>query len=264
MQAEKRRALAKKIVFFVAVILLWQLIFYLTTSVFHIWKPYMFPSPLGVAKTFYSLVAGNTLLVAVGTSLRRVFLGYFLSIVIGTALGLLIYRFSFLNETLKPVFLGLQTLPSICWLPFAILWFGLNESAILFVIVIGSTFSITIAVDAGMKSVNPLFIKAGRTMGANRIKLFANVILPDSLPHILVGLKQGWSFCWRALMNGEMLSATKGLGQILMLGRDLSDINQVMCIMVVIIVLGVSIDRLLFGLMENRMRKNRGLARNEN
>ena len=254
------KELIKKAGIYISVLLLWQIVFYLATDVLGIWKPYMFPNPLGVLRTFGNLIGNNTLFIAVGTSLRRVFLGYLLSVFIGGLLGLLLYRSKFLDEALRPIFLGLQTLPSICWLPFAILWFGLSESAILFVIVIGSTFSIAIAVEAGMKSVNPLYVKAGRTMGAGRLKLFSTIILPDSLPHIVVGLKQGWSFSWRALMNGEMLSATRGLGQILMLGRDLSDINQVMCIMVVIIVLGITIDYLLFGLIETKMRKNRGLG----
>ena len=260
MQADKRKLLLQNTAVFIGLILLWQLVFQLTTDVWGIWKPYMFPNPLGVIRTFWKLASGNTLLIAIGASLLRVFLGYLLSIVVGGTLGLLIYKVPFLCQILKPILLGLQTLPSICWLPFAILWFGLGENAILFVIVIGSAFSITLAVEAGMKSVNPLYIKAARTMGAGQWKLFTGVILPDSLPHLIVGLKQGWSFAWRALMNGEMISATKGLGQILMLGRDLADINQVMCVMLVIIVMGVAIDRLLFGTAEARMRKNRGMG----
>lgn len=249
----------KKTATIIIAILLWQLVFYLTTAVFEVWKPYMFPNPAGVAKTFVKMSANGTLWLAIITSLRRVFTGFILAVLIGFVLGLLIYRFKALNEMIKPLFLGLQTLPSICWLPFAILWFGINETAILFVIIIGSTFSVSIAVEAGLCSVDPLLIKAGKTMGADKLKLFTNIIIPASMPHILAGLKQGWSFAWRALMNGEMLSATIGLGQVLMLGRDLSDINQVMCVMVVIIVLGVLIDRTLFGIIENKMRRGRGL-----
>ncbi len=250
----------KKIALFIGLILFWQLVFYLTTEVFGIWKPYMFPNPLGVARTFAKLIGNNTLLIAIGASLRRVFLGFLLSILVGGLLGVAIYRFRLLNELFKPIFLGLQTLPSICWLPFAILWFGLDESAILFVIVIGSAFSIALAVEAGFKQVDPNFIKVGRTLGAGRARLFTTVIFPASLPQIITGLKQGWSFSWRALMNGEMLSATIGLGRVLMIGRDLSNINQVMCVMIVIIILGMAIDKLFFGFVEKRMRKNRGIA----
>lgn len=220
----------------------------------------MFPNPLGVAETFMKLAGNGSLFIAIFASLRRVLLGFLFSVAAGALLGLFLYKVKIFGEMLKPVFLGLQTLPSICWLPFAILWFGLNERAILFVIVIGSTFSVALSVEAGLKSVHPLYIKAGRTMGASPLQMLLYIIIPDSLPHIVVGLKQGWSFSWRALMNGEMLSATIGLGQILMLGRDLSDINQVMCVILIIMLLGMAIDAVFFGAVEKKMRRGRGIA----
>lgn len=255
----KGKSLYKALIY-AGIILFWQLVFYLTTDVMGIWKPYMFPNPLGVVQTFIKLCRDGSLIRAIATSLRRVFWGFVLSIILGAALGGLIYRFKLLGETLRPIILGLQTLPSICWMPFAILWFGLSEAAILFVIVIGSMFSIAIAVESGLKQVNPQFIRAGKTMGAGNMRIFTSIIVPASLPQIVSGLKQGWSFSWRALMNGEMLSATIGLGQVLMYGRDLADINQVMCVMMVIIILGMVIDRLLFGISESKMRQNRGLG----
>jgi len=252
-------AIAKKLGVIILLLLLWHLVYYLTTSVFQIWRPFLFPNPLGVIRVFANLADNNTLFIATAASMRRVLIGFFLSVAFGTLFGMLIYKAKFLNEALKPIFLGLQTLPSICWLPFAILWFGLNESAIIFVIVVGSTFSIALAVETGLKSVNPLFIKAGKTMGASPFKILLFIIIPDCLPHIIIGLKQGWSFSWRALMNGEMLSATVGLGQVLMLGRDFADINQVMCVIIVIMILGMIIDQLFFGIIEKKMRRDRGI-----
>jgi len=250
----------KKVGVLMALLLLWQLVFYLTTSVFQVWRPFMVPNPLDVIRVFGNLAGNNTLFIAISASMRRVLIGFFMSIAIGALLGLLIYRVKFLNDALKPVFLGLQTLPSICWLPFAILWFGLNETAIIFVIIIGSAFSIALAVEAAVKGVTPLFIKAGKTMGATPLKMLLYIIFPDCLPHVIVGLKQGWSFSWRALMNGEMLSATVGLGQVLMLGRDFADINQVMCVIIVIMVLGMLVDQLFFGIIEKKMRRDRGIV----
>jgi NitT/TauT family transport system permease protein len=197
--------------------------------------------------------------IAVLASAKRIFLGYILSIIIGIVVGLAIVRFKYLDENVSPLILGLQTLPSICWLPFSILWFGLNESAIIFVITIGSTFAVSIAIESGMKNINPLFVRAAKTMGAKGFSLYWNVIIPASLPSIISGLKQGWSFAWRALMAGEMISATKGLGQVLMVGRDLADISQVMAIMIVIVVLGVAVDKLIFGKVEINIRQKWGL-----
>lgn len=205
------------------------------------------------------MIADGSLGIAVFASTKRIIVGYSLSIVIGILIGLTIVRFRYLDEHLSPLILGLQTLPSICWLPFSILWYGLNESAIIFVITVGSTFAVAIAIESGMKNINPLFVRAAKTMGAKGFNLYWNVIIPASLPSIISGLKQGWSFAWRALMAGEMISATKGLGQVLMVGRDLADISQVMAIMIVIVVLGVAVDKLIFGRVEINIRQKWGL-----
>lgn len=223
------------------------------------WKAYIFPSPIAVFTTLWGLVADGTLAIAVLASAKRILLGYFISIIIGILVGLAIVRFKYLDENVSPLILGLQTLPSICWLPFSILWYGLNESAIIFVIAVGSTFAVSIAIESGMKNINPIFVRAAKTMGAKGFKLYWNVIIPASLPSIISGLKQGWSFAWRALMAGEMISATKGLGQVLMVGRDLADISQVMAIMIVIVVLGVAVDKLIFGRIEMDIRQKWGL-----
>jgi NitT/TauT family transport system permease protein len=240
---------------------IWELIYKLGVDVLGIWKFYTFPAPFAVFETLIGLISDNTLGIAIIASMKRIIVGYSLSILIGVTMGLIIVRFKYLDEHLSPLILGLQTLPSICWLPFAILWYGLNESSIIFVITIGSTFAIAIAIESGIKNVNPIFIRAAKTMGASGIKIYWNVIIPASLPNVISGLKQGWSFAWRALMAGEMLSATKGLGQVLMVGRDLADISQVMAVMIIIIVLGLVVDKLIFGRIEVNIRQRWGLDR---
>jgi len=214
-----------------------------------------------VFKTLVGLIKDNTIGVAIIASLKRIVVGYSISVIIGVTLGLTIAKFKYLEDNLGPLILGLQTLPSICWLPFAILWYGLSESSIIFVIAIGSTFAVAISVKYAIKNVNPLFIRAARTMGAKGRKIYTQVILPAALPDIVSGLKQGWSFAWRALMAGEMLSSTKGLGQVLMVGRDLADISQVVAVMLVIIVLGLLVDKLAFERLERNMRHKWGLDR---
>ncbi|AJA49582.1 ABC-type nitrate/sulfonate/bicarbonate transport system, permease component [Clostridium pasteurianum DSM 525 = ATCC 6013] len=237
------------------------MVYKIGVDVLGVWKPYTFPSPVDVFRTLVSLVEDNTLFIGIAVSLRRLALGYIISLIIGIALGLLIVRYKYLDENFSSLILGLQTLPSICWLPFAVLWYGINEKSIIFVIAIGSIFAISIATESGIKNVNPIYIKAGETMGAKGIKLYWNVVLPSALPSIITGMKQGWSFAWRALIAGEMLSATRGLGQILMLGRDLADISQVMSVMLIIIVIGLIIDKLIFGTLEKNIRQRCGLDR---
>ncbi len=246
-------------IFYAGVLALWQLCYQAGVVMFHIWKPYSFPSPLGVMTSLLGLMQDGTLPIAIGTSLTRIMIGFFISVVLGAVLGLAILQTGRWGEHLSSLIMGLQTLPSICWVPFAILWYGLNQSAIIFVIVIGSTFSIAIAIESSIRSINPLYIRVAKNTGIRRIPLYVDVIFPAALPGIIAGLKQGWSFAWRSLMAGEMMTATLGLGQVLMIGRDLADISQVVAVMTVIVTLGLGVDHLAFGSVERRLRRQWGV-----
>ncbi len=174
------------------------------------------------------------------------------------SLGLGISRNRFIAETIGSLILGLQTLPSICWLPLALLWFGLNESAIIFVVVMGALLSITTATESGIKNAPPLLIKAGQNMGARGPRLLFEVIIPAALPSIITGMKQGWSFAWRSLMAGELLYGSVGLGNLLTVGRELNDMSQVLAVMLIIIVIGLCTDYLVFTRLERGMRRRWG------
>jgi NitT/TauT family transport system permease protein len=252
--------IAKQTLFYVCLILAWQLVFWLGTEVLTIWKPYAFPNPWGVWLSLGRMINQQTLGPAVAHSLQRALIGYLYAVALGAVVGLLLSRSKTVSTLLKPLILGIQSLPSVCWVPFAILWFGLTESSIIFVIVIGSAFSITIAVEAGIRNVPPLYIRAARTMGAEGVLLYWRVILPASLPSLLTGLKQGWSFAWRALMSAEVMSATIGLGQALMMGRDLADINRVMLVIILIIIIGMLIEKFVFSIVEERVLRRIGLG----
>lgn len=244
--------------FYIVLIIVWQMIYWIGTERLGWWKSYAFPSPLGVVESCRSLIEKGTLFQAFLYSIIRGTVGFGISVVIGLTLGIVLSLSEGIHRCLHPLLLGLQTLPSICWVPFAILWFGLDESAILFVVVMGSAFSIALSVRNGIRNVNPLWIKVARTMGADKRKLYMKVIIPAAMPEFMEGLRQGWSFAWRALMSGEVMSATVGLGHTLLVGRDLADINQVMLVMIVIVVIGIVIDRFVFGRIEDGMLQKRG------
>jgi NitT/TauT family transport system permease protein len=248
--------LSRQVIFYALLIAFWQFLFSLK-----LWPPYLFPSPEQVWETLMTGFQNKTFLFGIGVSMRRLLIGYTISIIFGTLIGLVIGKFKVLDETVGGFFVGLQTLPSICWLPLAILWFGLNEAAIIFVVVMGSLLSITIATDGGVKNIQPIFLRAGRNMGAKGTRLFTEVVLPAALPSILMGLKQGWSFAWRSLMAGEIIFVSLGLGHLLDMGRELNDMSQVIAVMIVIICIGVFMDMLVFGLLEKRVRQIWGLER---
>ncbi len=227
------------------------------------WPQYMLPGPGGVVRTLGHMLRDGELARAVGRSLYRLFVGYALSVGAGITLGVLMARNAWLRAAVGPLVVGLQALPSICWLPLALLWFGLSETAILFVVVMGSLLSITIATEGAVRAVPMLYIRAARTMGSRRLRLYTRVILPAALPGILTGLKLGWTFAWRSLMAGELLYVAGGLGQLLTLGRELGDMARVMSVMVVIVFLGLGFERVLFGSLEKRVRERWGYAQAE-
>jgi NitT/TauT family transport system permease protein len=195
--------------------------------------------------------------------MKRIAVGYGLSVLLGMALGLLLFKNRFLDETLGRLVVSLQSLPSVCWLPMAILWFGLSGKAILFVVVMGSLLAVTISTETGLRNIPRIYALAGRNLGAHRFRIFLYVLLPASLPHLVSGLKQGWAFAWRSLISGEMIFVTLGLGQLLMMGRDLNDINQVVAVMFLISAIGYLVDGLVFRTIERSLRHKWGFANPE-
>jgi NitT/TauT family transport system permease protein len=206
------------------------------------------------------MIGDGRMTAAAGRSLSRLVQGFAISAALGVVLGIGMARSEALRVALRPAVLGLQALPSICWLPLAILWFGLSESAILFVVVMGSLLAVAIATEDGVASVDPVLLRAAGTLGIRGARFHFGVLLPAALPGILTGLKLGWSFAWRALMAGELLFVAGGLGQLLQAGRELLDAAQVMGVMAAIVAIGVTVDKVLFRILEVRVRRRWGLV----
>jgi NitT/TauT family transport system permease protein len=245
----------RRLAFYLVLLALWETIVQLG-----IWPPWVFPGPLSVFTALGAGIWQGNFLSGALVSLRRLAFGYSIALSLGLSLGLLLGRNKGLHETVGSLVLGLQALPSVCWLPLALIWFGLNDRAIIFVVVMGALFSITLGVEAGVKNTPPHYLKAARNLGARGPALYTQVLLPAALPAILSGLKQGWSFAWRSLMAAELLFYTLSLGNLLQIGRDLNDVTQVMAVMLLIVIIGVSIDQLLFAPVERRVRERWGLA----
>jgi NitT/TauT family transport system permease protein len=246
---------AKYILFYSVLIAVWVIL-----AKMKVWPPYIFPTPWGVGEAMWAGFADHSFWIAIGVSMKRMLVGYGLSVILGMILGLGIASSKFLEETVGGLLVSLQSLPSICWLPIAVLWFGLTEKAILFVVVMGSLLSVTISMETGRKQLPKIYSMAGRNLGAKGLQLFLHVTLPASLPYIVTGLKQGWAFAWRSLISGEMIFVSLGLGQLLMMGRDLNDMSQVIAVMILIIALGYIVDGLVFKTVEKRLQERWGLA----
>ena len=226
------------------------------------WKPeYLIPSPFTVFdQLFHDL---SSLSGAVGVTMRRAAVGFGLSILIGGTIGLAVARVRILRAGIGSMITGLQTMPSVAWVPLAIVLFQLSEKAILFVVVLGAAPSIANGIINGIDNVPPILLRAGRVLGARGWSSLRYVVVPAALPSVVGGLKQGWAFAWRSLMAGELITVFPGhvgIGQTLNIASQNADFVGVYEAMIVIFVLGVAIDGLVFGTMERAIRKRYGLV----
>jgi NitT/TauT family transport system permease protein len=250
------RRLVVTTAFFSGLALLWHL-----AAASGRWSPVLLPAPLDVARYLAAAAVDGSLLSAGLVTGRRLAVGYALGIALGVPFGCLTARFRGCADTLGVVALGLQTLPSVCWVPLALLWFGPTEAAVLFVVVMGTTWSIQIATDDGLRSIPPIYVRAARTMGSRGLHTVVRVLVPASLPAVVSGMKQGWAFAWRSLMAAEVFVSILtgfGLGHLLHYGRELQAMDQVIGVMLVIVAFGLVADRVLFAPAERWVRRRWG------
>jgi len=226
------------------------------------WKPdYVLPGPMPVLQRLGQDLTQPDFFVGVAATLRRALAGYVIAVVIGSAVGVLVARITVLREAVGSAVLGFQSMPSIAWLPLAILLFQQSEAAILFVVILGAAPAVASGLLSGIDHVQPLLIRVGHVMGARGLGLYRHVILPAALPGFVGGLKQGWAFAWRSLMAGELIvivAHQPSLGQQLQFARDLADAQQMLALMIMIFAIGVLIDG-IFGAMDKAIRRRWGL-----
>jgi len=249
-------ALWPKVLAIAIVLAVWQLI--------HVsgWKKQIFPGPGGTLADLWDQLHTGLLWHAIGTTAERAVIGFGLAVVIGAVIGALVSRIAPLRSAVGSLITGLQTLPSIAWFPFAIILFGINTAAILFVIVLGAAPSIANGLIAGVDYTPPLLLRAGRMMGLSRLSLYRHLILPASLPAFVAGLRQGWAFAWRSLMAGELLviiANQPSLGVLLSTDQDQADMQGATSIIIVILILGIVVHT-LFGLADRAIRRRWGLT----
>ena len=221
----------------------------------------MLPSPFSVWRYIWDSIGDGTLEMATLVTMKRLLIGYAIGLVFGIPLGLLTARFQMFQDTVGLLALGMQTLPSVCWVPLGLIWFGQTEAALLFVVVMGTLWSVIIATNDGVRTMPPIYLRAARTMGSQGLHTWFKVILPASLPYLVGGMKQGWAFAWRSLMAAEIFVTILtgfGLGQLLNYGRDLHAMDQVVAVMIIIIFIGLLADRLFFSPWERFLQRRWG------
>ncbi|MFD3791971.1 ABC transporter permease [Streptomyces cyaneofuscatus] len=240
------------------VLILWELLVRAQVT-----EVYKLPPPSAVWDSAADMWLKGTLLEVVWTSVSRGLLGFLLAVAIGTPLGLLVARVRLIRAAIGPILSGLQSLPSVAWVAPAVIWLGLNDSMMYAVILLGAVPSIANGLVSGVDQVPPLFLRAGRTLGATGIRGTWHIVLPAALPGYLAGLKQGWAFSWRSLMAAEIIASSPelglGLGQLLENGRSNFDMPGVFLSILLILFVGIAIDLLIFSPLERWVLRSRGL-----
>jgi len=238
----------------VVIVVLWELL-----ARFGPWPHFLFPTPAKVLESFAQLVASGRFLPSLKATATRLLVGFSIAMVVGVAMALLMTRFPVVRRALKPYLLGMQSLPGIAWVPFAILWFGYSEQALIFVCAIESVFAVTIAFADALALVPVHTLWAARTMGSRGLHLVLRVGLPAALPNLVSGTKQCWAFAWRGLIGAEIVFAGLGLGFLLQQGREFLDPAQVLAMMLCTLGVGAIVEILLFSRLEVRLKRRWGL-----
>ena len=243
------------ILFLAAFLGVWQIVFILG-----IFPKVSLPSPAMVAQSFADLLFNGSLVMSIGMTMWRLVAGFSISIILGVGTGLLMVRFRDFGKTMSSFAVGLQSFPSIAWVPFAILLVGLNDFGILFVVVLSSIFSVMLSTYSGIRNINAIYLRAAKNMGATGMSLFTSVMIPAATPSLIVGIRQAWSFAWHALIGAEILiAASVGLGHILLVGREFQLMDQIIASMITIFAIGFVFDRLIFYRLEDKVRSRWGL-----
>ena len=225
------------------------------------WKHYVIKGPGPVFSDLWGQMQHLQLWQIIEVTMSTALLGYSLALVIGSITGVLVARIPPLRAAVGSIITGLQTMPSIAWVPFAIIIFGENRSAILFVVILGAAPSIANGLITGVDYTPPLLLRAGKTMGLHGFNLYRYLILPASLPAYVAGMKQGWAFAWRSLMAGELVVQIIGqfsIGQQLSVDQQNLDFAGASSIIIVILVIGIVVDT-LFTKADLAIRRRRGL-----
>ncbi|XVV05429.1 ABC transporter permease [Actinosynnema sp. CA-248983] len=228
------------------------------------WPEYQLPSPASVWAAVTEAVETGRAFDVLWTSVHRAVLGFLTAVLIATPLGLLIAKVRVVRAAIGSLLTGLQSLPSVAWVPAGILWFGATPSTIYFVVLMGSVPSIANGLVSGVDQIPPLLPRVGQALGAGRLAAARHILLPAALPGYLAGLKQGWAFSWRSLMAAEIIATSpqlgEGLGQYLHNGSSLNDISMVIAAIFLILLVGIGIELLVFRPLERAVLRARGLS----
>lgn len=241
---------SNRILFFVFLFCIWEFL-----SLAKVYPEYLLPPPKEILDTLIFGFTKANYLLCIFASLQRLICGYLIAIILGIIIGLIIARYKFFDDSMGASLVALQAIPSVAWVPFALLWFGISENAVLFIIILEAFIPCSLGVRAAVLNIPKEIIRAAQTLGSKGLDLYCRVIIPAIFPWLISSLRLSWAFAWRSLIAGELFITGLGIGQNLELARSLADMPQVLSMILIIAILGYLSDNLVFNFFEKQIRR---------
>jgi NitT/TauT family transport system permease protein len=203
----------------------------------------IFPTPGQVVTGTIELIRDGTLFEHIGASLLRVAAGFGLAVAIGVPLGLWMGWFRSVYLTLNPIFQLLRPISPIAWIPIAILWFGVGNASPIYLIFISSVFTIVVQTTVGVHTIEARYLRAAENFRVSRFTLLRRIVIPATLPQIIVGMRIGLGVAWLVVVAAEMIALRSGLGYLIIDSRNAGNrYDLVIAGMVMIGVIGLLLD----------------------
>lgn len=228
-------------------IVLWEL-----AAVTGVIDPQFFPPPSYVLNEFKRLASDGSIFEFILVSTRRVLIGFAASAAVGIPLGILLGTTKLIRWIVEPIISIIRPLPSLAWIPLSMLWLGLSEEQKYSIVFMGTIAPLVVFVADATLRVEPLYTRAAQNLGASRLRIMWEVILPGALPSIISALKVTLALAWTCIISAEMVGSTKGLGFLIWNGKDLSNIGQVIIGMLAISLTVLALDTIIRS-VEHRM-----------
>lgn len=227
----------KGILIFILIIMLWQLVTYLS-----IWKEYILPSPHKVLKTFLKMISDGSIFKNIIISMRRILIGFAISLSVGIPLGILFGIHNKIYQYFKPLLNFLRNTPPLALIPMLILWFGIGEESKIIIIILASFFPIFTSTLKGIRNCDPKLIEVGKAFELSKSEIIFKIIIPNAILDIAVGLKLALGYSFRAIIGAELIAASSGIGYLISDGKEMSKTDVVIVGIITIGVLGIVTD----------------------
>ncbi len=256
-QTQNRRSIVRAVVTLAVAAGLYQLV-----ALSGYFPRVLMPTIPSILIALKDMLADGTMLEHAGATLYRVLFGFGLAIAVGMPLGILMARFKPVENFFLPLVSALMPIPSFSLVPLFMLWFGIGNLTTILIVFYAATFPMLFNTWSGVRSVNPLWLRAAGAMGADEKKLFWKVIIPGASPFIITGMRQAFLRCWIAVVGAEMIAASDwGLGWVIFDAKEFLQTSVMMAAIVVIGAIGFVFERVVFGSIERATVLRWGMMR---